>query len=364
MRKGRRGFTLVELLVVIAIIGVLVALLLPAVQAAREAARRMQCSNNLKQIGIGLLNHEQAKKTLPYGAFYTNNGISLMSKMIKPGRRQEWNWVTAVMPYMEMQNVVSQLNMTPKSLTDEEWFPRGTYNKSIITELSLPQLVCPSDPIASDPKLDQRYASIFNFQITDVRVPVLWYTACIGPTIPDRCSFMPKTGLDPLNDKVCMGASFGSANPDPTQAGAPAPCYKSQACPQNDVFVGMFGRTTAAISLRHVSDGVSNTIMAGETIPSHWRHNQVFGNSFALTSTHIPFNKIDLDGQDPPPSGPDGGDPVYYKSSGYKSNHPSGAHLLLGDASTHFVAESIDHYVYNALGTRAADEAEARLPTN
>src|SRR5215216_2489287 len=93
--KSSRGFTLVELLVVIAIIGILVALLLPAIQAAREAARRTQCTNNLKQLGLALHNYVSAKKdVLPGGMFQENKS---------PGGTQGETFFVALMPYMENQ---------------------------------------------------------------------------------------------------------------------------------------------------------------------------------------------------------------------------------------------------------------------
>src|SRR4051812_45898204 len=94
----RSGFTLVELLVVIAIIGVLVALLLPAVQAAREAARRSQCTNNLKQIGLAMNNYHDAKKQLPYGSAWPKNSTAAWKI---PGPTAH----AAILPYMEQQNV-------------------------------------------------------------------------------------------------------------------------------------------------------------------------------------------------------------------------------------------------------------------
>jgi len=101
-RAARFGFTLVELLVVIAIIGVLIALLLPAVQAAREAARNSQCKNNLKQVGLGMLNYESAQKTFPCGGWSfhwmgnPDHGV---------GPRQEGGWIYQVSDYLENQNV-------------------------------------------------------------------------------------------------------------------------------------------------------------------------------------------------------------------------------------------------------------------
>ena len=104
----RPGFTLVELLVVIAIIGTLVGLLLPAVQQAREAARRSSCGNNLKQIGTALLNFESAKKAFPagYSLFLPTNGGPC------------WGWATFILPYMEQADIYNGLNPTTRRLSD------------------------------------------------------------------------------------------------------------------------------------------------------------------------------------------------------------------------------------------------------
>jgi prepilin-type N-terminal cleavage/methylation domain-containing protein len=125
--RGRLGFTLVELLVVIAIIGVLVALLLPAVQAAREAARRSQCGNQLKQISLGVLNFESAKGRFPAGASY--NGRNIDSPQLS-------TWTVDILPYAE-QAAVHRL-----------WNPKvdfaATSNKPL-RETYVPLYICPSD---------------------------------------------------------------------------------------------------------------------------------------------------------------------------------------------------------------------------
>ena len=127
-KQTTKGFTLVELLVVIAIIGILIALLLPAVQAAREAARRAQCSNNLKQIGLGVLNYESAFHCFPYrGTEFRHH--------------HEPSWWIQLMPYLEQAELV-------KKLDDTEYLIRtNSHNKAILGGLYFPFMDCPSSPL-------------------------------------------------------------------------------------------------------------------------------------------------------------------------------------------------------------------------
>jgi prepilin-type N-terminal cleavage/methylation domain-containing protein/prepilin-type processing-associated H-X9-DG protein len=128
--RNRRGFTLVELLVVIAIIGTLVGLLLPAVQAARESARVSQCANNLKQLGLGLLNHHDAKQGFP-GAV----GAS------KAAQRCTVSWISRILPYTEDMAVYSKIIFSSD-------YAGSSGSISTVKNVSLPSLLCPSSPLS------------------------------------------------------------------------------------------------------------------------------------------------------------------------------------------------------------------------
>jgi prepilin-type N-terminal cleavage/methylation domain-containing protein len=135
--KRRRGFTLVELLVVIAIIGILVGLLLPAVQAAREAARRMQCQNNLKQMGLALHNYESTYGRFPAGGYGTHLNLDT-----------GFSWMISILPYCEQANIYNQLTFSGPGVG---WVgPRnsvGWQNGMVINNVKVPFLLCPSGTV-------------------------------------------------------------------------------------------------------------------------------------------------------------------------------------------------------------------------
>jgi prepilin-type N-terminal cleavage/methylation domain-containing protein/prepilin-type processing-associated H-X9-DG protein len=128
--RSRDGFTLVELLVVITIIGILVGLLLPAVQQARAAARRISCDNNLKQIGLGLFNHESANRRLPSGYVF---------KPGPQGNHAGFGWGAAILPYLEQSSVYSSINFN---------VPLFHAANTEVRELHLPVYLCPEDAVS------------------------------------------------------------------------------------------------------------------------------------------------------------------------------------------------------------------------
>ena len=171
--RFRSGFTLVELLVVIAIIGILVALLLPAVQAAREAARRMQCQNNLKQIGLAIHNFHDAKKILP------------------PAQRQSWDlaqnktvaghsWATFILPYIEQQAIHDKYDFSPNLNWDD--LPNDAATGPIRNRIAT--YICPSAPTVRPTNSNRGY---LDYPATTERTwPTggnTWVSAALRPLI-------------------------------------------------------------------------------------------------------------------------------------------------------------------------------------
>ena len=141
--RPAHGFTLVELLVVIAIIGVLVALLLPAVQAAREAARRSQCSNNLKQVALGFHNYESAHRQFPFGYGYQTGPPSTGI-----GYGTAWPWCPRLFPYVEQQALYDMTDFTVNC--GFAWSTLTTQMQTVISA-KIPTFLCPSDPGTEQP---------------------------------------------------------------------------------------------------------------------------------------------------------------------------------------------------------------------
>jgi prepilin-type processing-associated H-X9-DG protein len=312
-------------LVVIAIIGILVALLLPAIQAAREAARRSQCINNLRQVGIAVLNYEKSYKELPWGSTYARTDV----------KERKGNWVVAILPFLEEAAVADRYDFTI--------YPDQGVNLQLAANTTIQTLVCPTDQISNQPILDNRRQGGGSHNPT--RSLGLWYTGSMGPTIPDTCFYGPAPGEANAEQKYrtsCQGCGFGTLNPDTNGNVARGPCARFHPITDTDSCAGVICRRHLGIPLRRIPDGLSNTFLAGETLPGHWVWNCAFCDNFPVSSTHIPINT--MESRDTPVE--------YWLISGFKSMHPGGAHMAMCDGSVHFVQEAIDYYVWNALGSR------------
>ena len=338
--KRRSGFTLVELLVVIAIIGVLVALLLPAVQAAREAARRIQCSNNLKNLGLAILNYHDTKKMFPQSITQwswenrsadcaSGPGSSANSADAPPMGYNGKGWIVDIFPQLEQQaahaRIVADYNgKFSASATGGRGMGRIGIRDIISTQLSV--ITCPSDASAT-PSEEQWY-----WDNPGVITATTSYKGNVGDTL------------------LSIDANPCSTNVDPPQAVETGSPDVHNTVSNN----GIFQRTSywAPISLRMVSDGTSNTFMVGENVVFQDFHSAAFFSDGDWATCGIPLNYQILNAETT-----NFKDPNLSKSvRGFKSMHPGGAQFVLADGSVHFVQESIDTLAYRAYATRDGGE--------
>jgi prepilin-type N-terminal cleavage/methylation domain-containing protein/prepilin-type processing-associated H-X9-DG protein len=315
LRARDGGFTLVELLVVIAIIGILIALLLPAVQAAREAARRMQCSNNLKQIGLGLLNYESARQVFPPAEIHgaAQSGVTGCTHCDWAGSIGCWE--NFIFPFVEQQAAYDKL--------DFKVHPQYNATANVeVMQAEYPALLCPSDPYRG--------------------LTTNWGTAEIS-----------KARI--LHYFAVHGSREGStlAHPDGTK------CYSGSYdyghCNAHD---GIFFNDSAT-KISEITDGTSNTAMICEVWGRRYRNH----TAPASTSPEACLSGGTVQGEDS--RGMNVHSAVYFDYTPNSmrcdiwhanSFHPGGVNCVFADGSVHFLSDTIDLATFKALSTRAGGE--------
>jgi prepilin-type N-terminal cleavage/methylation domain-containing protein/prepilin-type processing-associated H-X9-DG protein len=322
MRRRLSGFTLVELLVVIAIIGVLVALLLPAVQAAREAARRSSCSNNLKQIGIGLHNYHDTILSFPPGWIDSPTANS-----------EQWGWSALMLPYIEQGPLHDRLGVTRGTL--EQRMATDSANVYPATRTVLKVFICPSDA-GHNGGLTHNDRS-FNGG--------LGYTAAgftgAANTIAGLSNYMGVAGHRDYGTNantgiVNTGILFGSCS------GPAALCTTGNA---------------AAIRMAEILDGTSNTFAVGERETFRCRAGTWLGvrntNGSGTRGVHVVSGHAHpkLNQPVPPPTTNIAWDvDAVGCGEGFSSLHPGGAQFLAADGSVKFISQTINHFWANPSG--------------
>jgi prepilin-type N-terminal cleavage/methylation domain-containing protein len=353
-RAGRksRGFTLVELLVVIAIIGILIALLLPAIQAAREAGRRLSCSNNMKEIGTAAQNHLAVNRRFPTDG-WSCYWIGVPER--GTGRSQPGGWIFNLLPYMEEKQIwMMQYGQSSSAR-------RGIAKQMMQTPVSI--MNCPS-----------RRASVL-FPMTDTR------SFFIGDNGLKSDTLLPGEGV--ARSDYAGNGGDNLAPPGAHGFGADAPAsYKEVAT--TDVFESYSSCTGiiycgSVIRQQDVLDGTAHTLLAGEKyINRRWyltgedpadNEPMYIGDNEDLrryTGTEAENASIDpvinfiprRDRSDPgDPSGPFN----QHVRRSFGSNHPSSLNCLMCDSSVHSITYSVDGAAWSRLGNRKDGKGAAAL---
>ena len=307
------AFTLVELLVVIAIIGILVALLLPAVQSARQAAHRSTCSNNFRQLGLALELYHADNDAYPAGSIWVG--------FPGPGRARtridRGSMLIRLLPYVEEQALYDMFDFT--RVTDSQVFP-GT--QTLLASQRVAVFECPAD----DWPIDLTHGRALHN-----------YAGIKGPS-------------GHINNNSCSCRSFS------TWLTFALSSYEN--FEKASDYAGVFTRLSLFTTRRHVTDGTSNTIYMGEVRPWCSAHNgngwSISNNGQGLVSTIVPINFDSCTRE----RIRDGCKRTcnWNMELGIKSAHPGGAYVLMGDGSVRFLLESIDMWTYQYLGAKADGE--------
>lgn len=340
MRKQTSGFTLVELLVVIAIIGILVALLLPAVQAAREAARRTQCVNRLKQITLATLSFENTKGYFP--AARKGCDGSVMGEISEcpnhpitgnvPGvdlRHQGASVFVQLLPYMEQETLFNLFDIQNKTIWNDDPWTGWLSDVEVLQAIATPleELTCPSDSER------ETYSEYVHGHKSPEDLPAATgsYAAVAGDIGPVGSDELSDVRSDPQGRKFNLK--------------------------WNNTGVFFYGKR---IKLSRIVDGTSNTMFFGETIDGHTTtNNNIWTNgnrcNSSMRSTYTPLNT--------PIDSPDARRITPGSHCGFNSRHPGGANFAMGDGSVTYITDDIATDVYLAMSTRSPEADSYPTPT-
>jgi len=339
MVKNRRqmGFTLVELLVVIAIIGVLVSLLLPAVQAAREAARRMQCGNNLKQIGLAMHNYADTHGRFAIATMHLDPTNTVgPNEVWSGGVHQKGSTLVKLLPFIEQNTVYNQLDF--RGNIDQQMVDLGFQTISRMNPY-----ICPSDgttvKLLGNPGQFYNYACSLGNQ--NMNAQGGW------------CNLFPNESWQTRVQGI-LGGNLFRTGPSGHGTGN-----------TGNIADGVFSRGSYAAQFSEIRDGTSNVIMMGEVLPGCGdHHSQSWFRSNALwTATTASINFNTCRKRNIPNNAQDCHDTrVWMTSQGFKSDHPGGAQFVFCDGSVKLLPESMDYLTYQQMGSRASDEPLFRDP--
>lgn len=301
MIRCRRAFTLIELLIVLAIIGILIALLLPAVQMAREAANRMYCGANQKQIVLAMHSYHDVHKTLPLNTSFTHDVGALSCSR---------SWMQGILPFVEQSALHDRIDSGASVQANRK-----------VAETVVSLYLCPSDGA--------------------------------GGLINNRADVAEAWELASTSYKACSGSNWywgEFARSEPT--GRFAGSFDGQ-CEGNGIICEA-RQGPVMTRLSQITDGSSNTIAVGETISDWTKWAWWYSNNATVGNCATPLNLLYQEGRDPIGNLQD-----WTYSTGFMSRHPGGAEFGLADGSVRFVPDTVDLAVYRAYATIQGGEVAA-----
>jgi prepilin-type N-terminal cleavage/methylation domain-containing protein/prepilin-type processing-associated H-X9-DG protein len=308
------GFTLVELLVVIAIIGILVALLLPAVQAAREAARRAQCLSHIKQVALGCHNHMSTHGRLPIGA---KNNVADYQGLTYGSNRQ--TWFVSVLPFIEETAIYDSYDQDYKGVSNTNWYGAGNPNSlgaSAPASQVIPSVLCPSDGEGATVRMTARG-----------NLAMINYLGFFGDVAHDN-GIEPEVALftTPPNQRHAFGVNFGASGKDFLDG-------SSKSLMLGEYLRGLNETSNDWRGVIYQDEGTCSQLYTRITPNSS--SPDVIWPGFCVNRPQL--NMPCTEG--------------YNETGTARSRHPGGVHIAFGDGSARFIADNIDLATWRALGS-------------